>query len=197
MTLGARDKRALAILGIAGAAVLVFRLVTGNATPSAVAVSGSADFLERRLDRIRQTAALLPRQAAALKEAESAIAVREKGLIVAETAAQAQAQLLRVVQRLARAQAPPLELRSVELAPPKALSDDYGEVAVAVAFECGIHQLVNLLADLTAQPELLATNEIHLTAARGKEKMLGARIVVGGVVPRRLVPDKKTAGVAF
>jgi hypothetical protein len=142
-------------------------------------------------------AALLPRQAGALKEAETAITLREKGLIVAETAAQAQAQLLRILQRLARAQAPPLELRSVELGAPKALSDDYGEVAVTVAFDCGIHQLVNLLSDLTAQPELLATNEIHLMGARGKEKILAARIVVGGVIPRRLVPEKRTGGVAF
>jgi hypothetical protein len=53
---------------------------------------------------------------------------------------------------------------------------------------------VNLLADLGAQPELLATNEIRVGQATGPEKMLPVRLSISGIVPRKLIPEKKGLG---
>jgi hypothetical protein len=71
------------------------------------------------------------------------------------------------------------------------MGDNYGEVSVAVSFECQIEKLVNFLADLTAQPELLATSEIRISSANLKEKTVGVRLGLTGVVPRALVPARK------
>jgi hypothetical protein len=71
------------------------------------------------------------------------------------------------------------------------LSDDYGEVQVSVALECRIEELLNLLADLTKQTEALATRDLRVSLMTAKEKILGVRLTVSGLVPRRLVPEKK------
>ena len=50
---------------------------------------------------------------------------------------------------------------------------------------------MNFLAALTAEPELLATNEIRVISANQKEKKIGVRLTLAGVVPRKIVPEKK------
>ena len=64
-----------------------------------------------------------------------------------------------------------------------------------MSFEAGIEQLVNLLADLGAQPELLATSEIRIGQANGAQKLIPVRLTVSGIVPRKLIPEKK--GLSF
>jgi hypothetical protein len=64
-------------------------------------------------------------------------------------------------------------------------------VAVSVSFDCRVEQLVNLLADITAQKELIATSEIRIGNAHPKEKVMPVRLTVSGVVPRKLIPDRK------
>ncbi len=65
---------------------------------------------------------------------------------------------------------------------------------MTVTFTCGIEQLVNLLAALANQPQILATNEIQVTGGTDKKKNVQVRLSLSGVVPRKLVPEKK--GVA-
>jgi len=60
-----------------------------------------------------------------------------------------------------------------------------------VNFDCRIEQLVNFLASLTKESELLATNEIRIALANPKTKTVGVRLTLAGVVPRNLVPVKK------
>jgi hypothetical protein len=86
-------------------------------------------------------------------------------------------------------------VRANEIGQAKAFGDDYGEVSVSVSFECGIEQLVNLLADLGAQPELLATNEIRIGQASGTQKVIPVRLSISGIVPKKLIPEKK--GLSF
>ena len=71
------------------------------------------------------------------------------------------------------------------------LGDVYGEVFVTVQIDCGIDQLVNILVGLAARPELIASNELRVTSSNAKDKMIGVRLMVSGVVPRKLVPGKK------
>lgn len=196
MNLSRRDKRALAALGAAVAFTLAvwFWPAPDGAAAVPAAVSDIPN-TERRLTRLRQLAATVPAREESLKQVLAALGGREKGLIQAETAAQAQAQLLQTLRRVARLQAPPIELRGFENGSTRPLSGDYGEVLVGVNFEARIEQLVNFLADLTAQPELIATQELRVAAANPKEKTMAVRLTVAGMVARKLIPEKK--GFAF
>jgi len=196
MTLSKRDRRALAGLGVAAAfSLAVWFWPESTASPARAASPSAVPLAEKRLARLRQLASTAPAREAALKQALADLGQREKGIIQADTAAQAQAQMLQVIRRLARAQLPPLELSGVEIGPARPLGNDYGEVLVSVTFSARIDQLLNLLADLTAQPELLASEELRLGGGSNKQKMLAVRLTVSGLVPRKLIPEKK--GFAF
>jgi hypothetical protein len=140
---------------------------------------------------MREVAASVPLKEEALKKASSDLAEREKGLIQAATAAQAQAQIVQILRRLAAAEAPPIDIRATELGGITPLGDAYGSANVAVQMECRVDQLVNYLTDISALPELISTNEIRVTSTNAKEKTIQVRLTVAGVVPRKLVPEKK------
>jgi hypothetical protein len=194
VNLNQRDRRAVTLLA-------VFLLLSGviywwpqESADGAVATPATADEIElaqKRLLRLRQVGATLPGKREVAKRIAEEVKGREKGLITGETAAQAQAQLSQVLKRVGRLQMPPLELRTVDVGVVRPLGDDYGEVAVTVAFEGQIDQLVNLLTDLTRQPEILATSEVRISSVNEKKKSLRVQIGVSGVVSRQLVPDPK------
>ncbi|MEN6535076.1 MAG: type II secretion system protein GspM [Bryobacteraceae bacterium] len=195
MTLQTRDKRALAILAAAALVFLIWNyFLTRETETPAVTGAGSIPMAERRLTRLREIAAKLPARQAILKTVKTDLAAREKGLIQAETAAQAQAQVLQIFRRLANSQS--VEIRAVEMGKVQPLGDAYGEVLVPITFECRIEQLLNVLADISSQPEMITTTEMRITAANEKEKTMTVRLTISGAVPRRLVPEKK-GGAAF
>ena len=192
MTLTSRDRRALAMLAVSGVLSLGLWLSTSdNKTTEVVAASDSVPTAEKRLAKLRQTAAAVPGRDEALKKVKAELATREAGLIRADTAQQAQAQLMQILTKIGRAQQPPIGIRAQEVGQLRGLGDDYGEVAVSVSFDCRVEQLVNLLADITSQKELIATNEIRIGNAHPKEKVMPVRLTVSGVVPRKLIPEKK------
>lgn len=192
MTVQKRDKRAIWILAGAAGVMLLMRFgLPGDGQPQVVRPADSIPLAERRLARLRQRVAGLSAQEQALAAVSAELATREKGVIQAETGAQAQAQLLQILRRLASEQTPPIELRTVEMGRISPLGRDYGEISVPVVFECRIEQLVNLMADLTSQPEALATSDLRVSVAKPKEKTINVRVTVSGVAPRRLVPEKK------
>jgi hypothetical protein len=195
MNLTERDQKALQYL--AGAlllAAVVYFWPAGTAG-EASGGPGATEVLEKRLSRARALLLQVPDKQAVLKQAQSDLALREKGMLVGDTAAQAQAQLFQILRRVGRAQGPPIEVRANEIGQARMFGEDYGEVSVSVSFECGIEQLVNLLADLGAQPELLATSEIHIGQATGAQKVIPVRLAISGIVPRKLIPEKK--GLSF
>jgi hypothetical protein len=116
-------------------------------------------------------------------------ALREKGIIQAPTAQQAQAHLLETIRRVAKVEH--IDVRGGDFPELRPLGNEYGEAAVSVNFECHIEDLVNFLADLTKESELLATNEVRVASGNPKTKMLSVRLTLAGVVPRGLVPVKK------
>jgi len=187
-----RDRRALALLGVC---VLVFSGVyfwpSGSA--ATVDVSNSIPLEEKRLSKLRRAAASAPARDELLKKVEDELARREKGLIVADTAPLAQAQLSQIVRRVAQAQQPAIVFKATEFTAPRAFGDAYGEVQMAVSLECGIEQIVNFLSDMSNQPELVSVTEIQFGQVAGKLKLVPARIAFSGIVPRRLVPEKKGA----
>ncbi len=196
MKLTPRDRKALVALGAAVALIVLLRfLLPSPEAQPVVAAEDSVAAAAKRLARVRRLAEALPEREKALKAVTAELAAREKGLIQAETAAQAQAQLLQLVRRLMGAQNPPVEIRSVEVGQTRQLGEGYAEVTVPVSFECRIEQLVNLLADVTAQTELAAVRELRITAADQKSKTVNVRMVAAAVAPGRLAPAKQGTGL--
>ncbi|MCW5981454.1 MAG: hypothetical protein KIT09_25435 [Bryobacteraceae bacterium] len=195
MTISSRDKRALIALA---AAAVVFLAITfwpggSGAAPEVVAATENAAAVEQRLTQTRRLAALVPAREEQLKVLAAELETWEQTLIRTETAQQAQAEVLKILRRIGNAQTPPLEFRSEEIGQVRPVGKDknYGEVLVAVSFTCAIEQLVNLLADLTAQPEAVGTEDLRVNAGNPKDKLLNVRLTVAGMVPHQLVPERK------
>ena len=195
MTITSRDKKALLALA-AAALIYVILQYTGIANPSVNTVAGSrgADSVElaqQRAARLRQIAALVPAREAVMKQVSSDLADREKGLIRADTAAQAQAAVGEVAVRVGKANQ--IDIRGGDFPAPKTFGE-YGVVYSTVTFECHIEQLVNFLADLSHQPELVVPSDERITASQPKQKLVTVRMVLAGVVPKKLIPEKKGFG---
>jgi len=169
--------------------VLRYTVFSDSGAPVVAAREDSVPEAERRLEALRKVAATVPAEEALYKKAAAELSAREVGLLKADTEQQAQVALLDLVQNTARVNQ--VEIRGSQAFAEKVLNDDYGEVSVTVAFVCGMEQLVNLLAAIGNQPEILATNEIHISGGSDKNKNVQVRMVVSAAVPRKLLPEKK------
>jgi hypothetical protein len=191
MSFGTLDRKTAILWISAVAAILIFRFfVLADRSPAVVAPSESAPMAEKRLERLRQIAATVPGKEALLKQASAELDSREKGMLKAETSAQAQAQLQELLHRVGAANG--IDIRGIEDMRIKLLGADYGEASVTVRFTCMIEQLVNLLAALATQPELVSTNQIQITGNADKNKIIQVRLTLSGVVAKRLAQEKKT-----
>ena len=196
MTLRDRDKRALVVLAVVLPLAGLIYLLSGSSSSSGggskvAAPVESVARDERRIAILRAAMATVNGKESVLKQVSAELADREKGLIPGDTAEQAQAQLLQILRRLAKTQFPPVDLRQSELGQPRSYGESYAKVTVSVSFDCRIDELLNLLAAISAQPEIIATDEIRCGAANPKSKSMPVRLTVSGLVPRRLVPEKK------
>ena len=189
MKLDKRDRRALLLLAAAGVVMLLIKWSAKSGPEVAEAAADSVEMAEKKLARLRQLAATVPGKEAVLKQAQAQLAVKEEGVIQAETAQQAQAQLLQTIRAIGKEEK--IDARGGEFGPVKPLGEDYGEVSVAVSFECGIDHFVNFLAALTSEKALLASSEMRITSANPKEKTVNVRLTLSGVIPRKLVPEQK------
>jgi hypothetical protein len=197
MTLRPRDIRALAMLAVSLILTLIYRSWSGDAAPKVVTASiDPVALAEKRLAKMRDTAATVAGKEDVFKNVSANLATREKGVITAETAAQAQAQLIQIVRRLGAAEAPPVEIRSTEIGPVRAFGPDYGEAVVSMTVECRVDQLVNLLAGLEAEPQLISASDLRVVSTGAKEKTVGVRITVSGIVPKSLIPQTSRIGGA-
>jgi len=190
MTTGTLDRRTILVLVMGVALVLVLRFVVmADKQPTVAAAIETTPQAEKRLAKLREIAATVPGKEKAAKQASAELAVREKGMILADTAPQAQAQLLEIIRHAGKDEG--IDVRGAEEMRVRPLADDYGEVVVTVSFTCRIDQFVNFMADLANRPELVATSAIRVAAANPKEKTVTVRLGLSGVVPRKLVPEKK------
>ena len=192
MTMSTRDRRALAGLGAAAVLAVVLLYWPGSdKSPAAAVTSLNSTQLRQRVALLRQTAATLPVRESLLKQADADLGMRERGVIQAETFAQAQAELVETARRVGKASQ--LDVRSSDFGAPKAFGE-YGLVYATVTFDCHIEQLLNFLADLTREPELIVPSEERITSGSAKEKLVTVRMVLAGVVPKKLIPEKKGLG---
>jgi hypothetical protein len=186
------DRRLLIVLAVLAVAV-VLRYVVFPGDGGPVAVAAPVDTIpaaEKRLQKLREQAATVGAKEGLLKQVTAELQLREKGLIQTDTAAQAQAVLLETIRRVAQQNG--FDARGADqFTEAKPLGDSYAVVSVTVTFTCAIEQLVNFLAMLDSQPELLSTNEIHVVGTRDKNKAIQVRLGLSGVGPRKLLPAKK------
>lgn len=180
-----------ALVLLAVLVVVKYAFLGDSSVPVVAAQEDSAPAAERRLDSLRKAAAAVPAEEELYKKASAELRARETGLLKAGTEQEAQVALLDLVQNTARVNQ--VKIQGSQEFRDKALNGDYGEVSATVAFSCGIEQLVNLLAAIGNQPEILATNEIHISGGNDKNKNVQVRLVVSAVVPRKLLPEKKGA----
>jgi len=186
-----REKKAVIALGATlalSAVVLAYEFWPAGTAAVAAAAPQSVAQMEQRLARVRETAATVPGKQEILKKVAGDLAIRENGMIRAETAPQAQAQVVSILRDLAASES--LQLRNYELGAIAPFGDDYGAVNVSIQVECRIEQLLNFLAALAARPELIATRDLRVLAADPKQKTLNVRITVAGIVPKSLAPKK-------
>jgi hypothetical protein len=193
MTVSRRDRTALMILGGALCIYLVlqFGVLPGNSAPDSTAVSMNTDQLRQRIARLRQTAASLPVREALLKQTGADLADRERGVIQANTAAEAQSEVFQTAQRIGKTNE--IDVHSGDFPPPRAFGD-YGIVYTNISFDCHIEQLLNFLADLTREPQLIVPSEERITATNPKDKTVTIRMLLAGVVAKKLLPEKKGLG---
>lgn len=193
MTISPRDRRALMFLI---PALLVYAVVAlwpeDSAAPSASAMTPAE--AQVRLASLRRVAAGLEGRQKVRDEVRQKLEERERGLIAAETMAQAQAQMLQAVRRVLSAQSPPVSFRASEFGQPKPVGDHYALTTVTFTLDCGIEQIINLLADLGSQPELMATQEMTFNPATNVQKNVPLRLTVGALVPRQLMDAEKKQG---
>src|SRR5947207_15869472 len=94
MTRGTFDRKTAIMLGAGVATILLIKFVVlSDRQPAVVSAAESVPAAEARLKRVREIAATLPAREAQLKQALADLASREKGILKAETGAQAQALL--------------------------------------------------------------------------------------------------------
>jgi len=192
MTLGDRDKRALKMLAYAAVPGLIWLFWPSSddaAKPVAVAVANTPAGLEQQLQRLRSKEAQIPAKQGLMKDLQSQVNVREKGLIIADTLPQAQAMLAQSVRQVARQEG--FDFRNVSIGQAAIFGGEYGQISVQISGECSIEQVVNFLADLTKRPELMATEEMRINLSNPKSKILQFGATISGLVPKRLVPEKR------
>jgi hypothetical protein len=192
MNLSQRDRRALMLLaaGLLVSAILYYGFPAQTTSSPAKAIIAQDPALARqRLAYLRQVATTIPAREAVLKQTSSDLASRETGgILQADTTPQGEAALLEIARRVGKDEQ--LDVRGGDFGTPKVFGD-YALVYATVTFECHIEQLVNFLADLAKQPELIAPSEEHITSGNAKEKTMNVRMVLAGIVPKKLIPEKK------
>lgn len=182
-----RDKRAL---------IALFLVICGvglSKVPRSFDTSPAETNLNRtevRLDKLQAIAAGLPMAKTSNRQAKATLASREAGLIDASDDKLAQEKLLNILEKLAQAQSPPLAIHAKELGRSRAIGN-YGKVSVTIVTSCRIEQLVNFVSDLSAQPEAVATEELHIYGVNPESKQMQVRLTIGGLVSAKLLPKSK------
>lgn len=195
LEVGSIDRRTLIFLVGGVALMLILHFVfNGDSGVSVVAANDSIPMAEKRLARLRQLAATVPGKEDLVTHAKAELSDRERGILLADTEAQAWSQLTEITQTLGKSNG--IDVRGLQGTGGQAIGDDYGEIWTTVAFNCGIEQLVNLLAALgNQQPQILATNEISVVGGNDKKKNIQVRLTVSALVPRKLIPKRGASGL--
>ena len=113
MNLGTMDRKTAILGAVALAVILLLRFwVLADRAPSVVGATDSIPMAEKRLQRLRQIAATMPGKETLLKQVTAELESREKGILKAETSAQAQTQLQELLHSVGAGNG--IDIRGVE-----------------------------------------------------------------------------------
>jgi hypothetical protein len=188
VSLQPREKKLLAVWTAAAAVFLTVYFWPSQNTVEPAQRFTDIPTAELRVARLRQLAASIPAREKVVEDARKELAGREQSVARAATAAQQQANLLQTARRLARAQG--IDVQQSEIGAIQPFGKAYGEASVTVTLTCGIEQLLNLLAEISAQKELIATRDLQVRLADEKRKTVYVRVTISSVTPRDMVPGK-------
>jgi hypothetical protein len=149
--------------------------------------AAAIDTARLRLDKLRATAAQIPAMQESRKVLDTNLAGWEKRLITADTPAQAQAQLNQIFRRVARLQGPAVEVRNVDIGAVLP-AQYYSEIRLGVVFDCQVEGLVNLLTELSGQPEFLSWRDLRVVSQDSKQKRINVSFTLVGLAPLKLAP---------
>jgi len=193
VNVGTFDRKMAIRLGVGLAAILLLKFVVfSDRTPAVVAAVEDVPAAEARLKRVREIAATVPGLEERAKQATAELAVREKGILQADTAAQAHAMIQDLLHRVGLANG--IDIRGFEDQRIRPLGSDYGEASVSVRFSCSIEQLVNFLAALDQEQQLFSTQEINVTGTTDAKKIIQVRLTVAGAVTKKVATEKRPGG---
>lgn len=184
-----RDKRALAILGVALGLFAVLQLDIFQPSSGGGSGAGASEIeaLEQRLAVAQLEARQRPVHDADLNAALAELGRLEAGLLQSADSALAQAEMRTVVGDLLTAEGVAMQgsrFGTVELE-----ETDYAKVPLVVDFTCGVDQLVNLMAAVANAPQLLTTRDITIRPANADVKSLRVQLTVAGYLPSERTPD--------
>ena len=193
MNVGTLDRKTAIRLGAGLAAVLLLRFVVfSDKAPTVVAATDNVPAAEARLKRMREIVATVPALEQRAKQATDDLALREKGILKADTAAQAHAMIQDLLHRVGMENG--IDIRGFEDQRIRPLGNDYGEASVSVRFSCGIEQLVNFLAALDHEQQMFSTSEINVTGTTDAKKIIQVRLTVAGAVTKKVATEKRPGG---
>jgi hypothetical protein len=193
MNVGTLDRKTAIRLGAGVAAILLLRFVVfSDKSPAVVAATENVPAAEARLKRVREIVATVPALEQRAKQASDDLALREKGILKADTAAQAHAMIQDLLHRVGLENE--IDIRGFEDQRIRPLGSDYGEATVSVRFSCSIEKLVNFLAALDKEPALFSTTEINVTGTTDAKKIIQVRLTVAGAVTKKVATEKRPGG---
>jgi hypothetical protein len=193
VNVGTFDRKTSVWLGVGLAAALLLRLVVfADKSPAVVAATENIPAAEARLKRVRAIVATVPALEERAKQAKADLDLREKGILKADTAAQAHALIQDLLHRVGMANG--IDIRGFEDQRIRPLGSDYGEASVSVRFACSIEQLVNFMAALDQEQQLFSTSEISVTGSTDPKKTIQVRLMVAGVVTKKVATEKRPGG---
>jgi hypothetical protein len=193
MNVGNFDQKTTIRLGVGLAVILLLRFVVfSDKSPAVVAATEDIPAAEARLKRVREIVATVPALEQRAKQAQTDLDAREKGIIKADTAAQAHATIQDLLHRVGATNG--IDIRGFEDQRIRPLGKDYGEATVSVRFSCSIEQLVNFLAALDQEQQLFSTSEISVTGTTDAKKIIQVRLTVSGAVTKKVATEKRPGG---
>jgi len=185
-SLSSRDRRALLYLGVALGLFLLLQLDFGLPEGPA-AGSGSVEAAEQQYLLARTRARQGPLVDAEFGAVSQTQAQMEQGLLQAETAALAQAEMREVVGNLLSAEQ--INMQSSQFGAVKLEGDVFTQVPLVVSFRCGIEKFVNLLSAIANAPRTLSTRQIRITPEQNETKTVQVQLTVSGYLPVSRTPE--------
>ena len=182
-----RDRRALMILLAAGALFAVMQLDFFFPSTGSPLVGGSIEGAQERFLDAQVQARQKPLVEAESQEAAKALAEFESGLLQAESAELAKAEMRQVVGNLLVAEG--ITMRASRFGNVELEQDYFAQVPLTVDFDCRVEQFVNWMTTLSNSERLLTTRRIVLRPTKTETKAVRAQVTVSGYLPVSRTPE--------